>query len=191
MPKHQALKDAIRDFSPGGEDTPVLYSTTEVNERGFKKLLGRNLKSRPISNAVWVFALIIMVGSVALTIMFGTAGTPAFGGFVPIFVIFFVFRTTVISAGDKGLELYFVEAKWNSRYMAYDKISLPYDRITSVKTKTGRFNAHFTFVFSDEGKNYKIKTSVPNRDKKMEEQAGNLKHLKNALQQKNLGGFTK
>ena len=59
----------------------------------------------------------------------------------------------------------------------YDKFSLPFDKITNVKVSTGRFNTAFTFEFLDEGNKYKIRNSVPNKNRKMNEQAENLKIL--------------
>jgi len=182
MSKHQALKNAIEGFQSGGADAPILYSTTEMNEKGFKALLGRKLQSRPLPVALWIGVFAIMAVSIVSTVAFRQAGVSTFGAFVPIFVVFFFIRTTLISVGDQGLDFYFIESKRGSKYAVYDKISLPYDRIANVKVKTGRFNTHFTLEFSSEDKNYKIKTSVPNKNKKMQEQAENLKHLLEVLQ---------
>jgi hypothetical protein len=46
----------------------------------------------------------------------------------------------------------------------------------------GRFNTGFTFEIASEDKKKKKKTSVPNKNKKIEEQAENLKHLLEALE---------
>jgi len=184
MSKYQAMKEAIEAFQPGGANEPILYSTTEVNEKGFKALLGRKVKARPTSVAIWVISILIILMALlaAAAIATGHTGTPTFAAFVPLFVFLFLFRTTLIAVGDNGLDFYFVEHKRGSIYVAYDKISLPYDRITNVKVRKGRFNTSFAFEFSNEGKSYKIKTSVPNKMKKVNEQAENLKRLLEILE---------
>ena len=184
MSKHQTLKNAIEAFQPGGADVPILYATTEVNEKGFRALLGRKLKSQFISAAVWVWIVVIMAAASVLTVAFGQTGAPSFAAFLPMLIIIFFMRTTLISVSDQGLDFYFAEAKRGSKYVVYDKMSLPYDRIINMKVKTGRFNTGFTFTVSDGDKSYKIKTSVPNKDKKMNEQAENLKHLLEVLEKR-------
>ena len=180
MSKHQALKDAIEEFQPGGADAPFSYSTVELNEKGFKALLGRKLNSRPISSVsvvAWVFVFILAASGAVSTIMIGSVAAPSFFSFLPIFIVILVYRTTLISATDDGLDFYFIESKRGSKFVVYDKFSLSYEGITNVKVKTGRFNTGFTFEFLNEGKNYKIRGYMPNKDRKMSEQAENLKHL--------------
>lgn len=180
MPKYQAVKEAIEAFQPGGADVSILCATLEVNEKGFRALLGRKPKARP-GTALWIGVLLILALSVAFTLVFRGAGTLTFGAFVPIFVVFFLFRTTLITVGDSGLDFYFAEPHFGSKYVAYEKMSLPYDRITNVEVKTGRWNTTFTIEFSNGDKNIKLKTSVSNKMKKMEEQAENLKYLREVL----------
>ena len=182
MSKHQTFKNAIEAFQPGRADAPILYSTVEVNEKGFQALLGRKAKPRPMSVSIWISILIIIAISVVTPMVAGHAGTPTFAAFIPLFVLFFCFRTTLIAVGEKGLDFYFIEPKPGSTYAAYDKISLPYDRITNVKVRTGRFNTSFTFTFSSETKNYKINASIPNKMKKVKEHSENLKRLLEAFE---------
>ncbi|MCL2810694.1 MAG: hypothetical protein FWD25_02260 [Clostridia bacterium] len=182
MSKYQAIKDAIEAFQPGGADAPILCSTTEVNEKGFQALLGRKAKSRPMSAAIWICLFVIIAISVANIFAFRQTGTTTFAAFIPMFIVLFFYRTTLVTVGDEGLDFYFVESKRGSTYVVYDKMSLPYNRITNIKVREGRFNTSFTFEFLNETKKYKIKTSVPNKMRKAEEQAENLKHLLEVLQ---------
>ena len=182
MSKYQALQNAIALFLPGGADAPILHCTTEVNEKGFQALLGRKLKSRPLPAAVWIAAFALMAVSVASIIAFAQTGASTFCAFVPVFVVLFFIRTTFVSVGEAGLDFYFAESARGSKYAVYDKISLPYDKVTGVRVRAGRFNTSLTFAFTAEGKTYKIKTTVPNKDKKMKEQAENLKYLLEALE---------
>jgi len=180
MSKYQVLKNTVESSQPGSSSAPILYSTTELNEKGFKALLGRKVKSRPLT-AIVIVAIIILAISTASTIVFNQAGAPTFAAFVPMFVVFFFYRTTLITVNDKGIDFYFIDAKRGSKYVVYDKMSLPYDKITDVNVKTGRFNTSITFVVPYEGKQYKIKTTVPNKQRKMTEQAENLKQLLEVL----------
>ena len=185
MSKHQAFRDAIEAFEPGAADAPILYSTTEVNEKGFRALLGRKATARPFTVVVAVCVIAILVISTASTIAFGQVSAPTFAAMFPVFFIFFFLRTTVIAVTEQGLDFYFVDAK-RGKQVAYDKMSLPFDRITNMKVRPGRWNTSFTFEFLHEEKTYKIKTSVPNKMKKMAEQAENLKRLRAVLEQKHL-----
>jgi len=178
MSKHQALRDAIIEFQPGGADAPILYSSIEMNEKSLKALLGRKLKPRHKSLyiALLIWAFVIIAASSVVIIAFGQVGAPSFAAFVPLFIIILI-RTTIISVTDDGLDFYFIEAKRGSKFVVYDKLSLPYDRMTNVKVRAGRFNTSFTFEFTSEDKKYKLKTTVPNKLKKMNEQAENQKQL--------------
>jgi hypothetical protein len=114
--------------------------------------------------------------------VFGHISAPTFAALFPVFFMFYYVRTTLISVTDKGLDFYFIESKNNLKYEVYDKISLPYDMITNIKVKKGRFNTGFTFEIAIEDKSYKIKTSVQNKNKKIKEQAENLKQLLETLE---------
>ena len=177
MSKKEAFKGAIEAFQPGGGDAPILYSTTEVNEKGFKALLGRKIKQRSITVAITICILVIMAASIISVVLAGQTGTPTFISFIPVYIAIFVYRTTLITVGDDGLEFYFIESKFGSDYVAYDHFSLPFDRITNINVRAGRFNTRFTFEFSGNDKVYKIKTTVPNKMRKTDEQAENLKYL--------------
>jgi hypothetical protein len=184
MEKYRIFKNAIETFQRGGADAPILYSTTEMNEKGFKSLLGRNIKMRPMAPIIMAFMLIIVITS-ALTIIFpGYSGTAGFTGFVPVWVIFFAYRTTLITVGADGLSFYCIDSKFGSKYVVYDSFSLPYDKITDIKIKSGRYNTSFTFEFSNDDKKYKIKNYVTNKINKMDEQAQNIKYLKESLEKK-------
>jgi len=178
MSYNQALKDAVKEFQPDKAETPILFSSTEVNERGFKTLLGRKLKSIPISIIEWIIVAVVVIASVAITAILGQAGAPSFAAFVPVFIVIFLIRTTLISVSDNSIDIYFIANKFGTKkYFVYDKISLPYDKITSTKIKAGRFNTKITFVFTIDDKNYKMRTTVPNRKKHMDDHAVNLKNL--------------
>ena len=178
MSKYEALKSAIKNFQSDAMEAPILYSTTEMNGKGYKALLGRKLKSLPISVAEWIAVIAVII--VVITVTVG-AGTPlfgsGFGGFAVVVYVLLVQRLTIISVGDKNLSFYFIKQKSGTKFDVYDKIILPYDKITNVNVKTGKFNTTFRFEFSIDGKTYKLKTVVPNKKKKMAEQAVNLKHL--------------
>ena len=185
MSKHQAFKDAIEVFQPGGADAPILYSTTEMNEKGFVALLGRKLKwywSAPIT--ITIIAITIIATSAVVAIIGGTPQATPIAVFIPMFVIIFLYRTTLVAVNGNSLDFYFIDAKLGSKYVVYDKINLPFDKITNVKVKIGKVfkNTHFTFEFLHEGKNYKIKTTIPNKMKKMKEQEENLKCLLEVLE---------
>jgi len=187
MSQLQALKNAIETFQPGGVDTPILYSTTEYNEKGFKALLGRRLNGRrSIAVGILIFAIVIIAASAIIVILAGQTGTPVFVTYFPVFIAIYLHRTTLITVGDAGIEFYFIDSKLGSKYIAYDKFILPYDKITDVKVRTGKFNTSFAFEFSSDEKKYKIKTSVPNKMKKMEEQGENLKDMLETLEKKRL-----
>jgi len=180
MSKYQALKDAIEEFSSGGADVPVVLSSIEVNEKGFKALLGRKLKSRPTSSPTvlaGLIALFIFAASTTATATLGAAAAPSYAAFFPVVIIFLTQRSTLISAAGDGYDFYFIESKTGSRFVVYDKLSLPFEKIKNVKVKTGRFNTALTFEFLHEGKEYKIRHTVPNKNRKMNEQAENLKIL--------------
>ena len=183
MSKHQAYRNAIEAFEPGGVEAPILLSTTEVNEKGFRALLGRKATARPFTVVIAVCVIAILVISTASTIAFGQVSSPTFAAIFPVFFIFFFLRTTVIAVTEQGLDFYFVDAK-GGKQVVYDKMSLPFDRITDVKVRTGRWNTSFTFEFLHEDKTYKIKTSVPNKVRKMEEQVENGKRLQAVLEQR-------
>jgi len=179
MSKHQKLKNAIEEFQPGGRNAPILYSTTEMNDKAFKSLAGRKLKLWSIHTVVLIAACILFLAAISFADVFlgGNIGMRSTPTAVVPFVIIFMLRTTLITVTDDGLEFYFLECKWTS-YVVYDKISLPYDKITNVTVRIRRFNTYFTFEIPNavEGKrNYKIKTTVPNKMRKMDEQAENLK----------------
>jgi hypothetical protein len=177
MLNYQAMKEAIEAFQPGGANSPILYSTLAVNERGFKALLGRNTKQRPIYGILLICLFVFAAATIITAISPSYTGSSSFASFVPIYVIIFLTRTTLVSVGDNSIDFYFVESRRGRKFVAYEKISLPYDKITNVKARTGRFNTRITFEFSIEGKSYKISATVPNKDKKANEQAENLRSL--------------
>jgi len=187
MLKYEALKNAIKDFQPDTTDAPIVYSATEVNSKSFKALLGRNLKSIPVHFIEWIIVIATVVAVVALTTaVYGQVGAPSFGGFFGGFIAVYIFiylqRTTAISVSDTNLELYFIYSKLWSKFAVYDKISLPYDKITNVKIKRGIFNTSFRFEFTIDEKNYKMRIVAPNKNRRMTEQAENLKHLLGAVE---------
>ena len=191
MSKYQGFKEAIEAFQPGGADAPILYATTEANEKSFKALSGRKLKlwSSRTTIVILVCALIFIAASVVsaiLTRQLGGTPVPAPAVFVPMFILF-LFRTTLVTIGDAGLNFYFLEIKFG-KYAVSDKISLPYDKISNVKVKVGKVfkHTHLTFHFDVNGKNHKIKISISNRMKKVQEQSENLKVLTETLEKKNL-----
>lgn len=192
MSKHQVFRDTIEAFQPGGADAPILYATTEMNEKGFQALLDRKIKRRSMSVGTTIYAfgvITITIISVISLFMGGQAGTPTFAAYLPLFVVIFLLRTTLITVNDDGLVFYFIDATFGSNYVVYDKFSLPYDRITNVKVQAGKFNTSFTFEFLNENKTYKIKTSVSNKMKKSKEQAENLKYLIEVLKKKDFNSY--
>jgi len=184
MSKYQALTNAIEAFQPGGADAPILYSTVEVNDRSFKALAGRKLKLWSIHTTILLVVCAIFLLAVSVVVaIWGAAPAPA--AFAPLFIAF-LFRTTFITVTDDGLDFYFIESRFGSKYVVSDKLSLPYDRISNVKVKVGRIfkQTNVTFEFLHNDKKRKIKVSMPNRMRKMEEQEGNLSYLLGVLKQK-------
>ena len=186
MLNYQVFKDAVEAFRPGGADAHILYSTTAVNDKGFRALLGRKLKGRPLSAAIVICLFVILAVSILSMVLAGQTGTPVFTAYVPVYISFFLNRTTLITFGENGLDIYFADVRRGPKYIVYDMVGLSYDMITNVKTRSGRFNTSITIEFSIEGKKYKIKTTVPNKMKKVTEQAGNLKLLLETLEKKQL-----
>ena len=192
MSKHQVLKNAIEAFQPGGADAPFLYTTTEMNQKSFQALIGRKVKGWSIH---YVVAICIIIAAVSLVVTVPAillreqAIPPAFGGiFAPLFVILYL-RSTLISVTDEGLDFYFASSAFGSKYTVYDKFTLPYDRISNVRVKTGKIlknNRYLTFEFQNNGKTYKIKTSLANRMRRMQEQEGNLRYLLEVLERENI-----
>jgi len=182
MSKYQKLKDAIETFQPNGADGSILYASTELNEKGFKAILGRNLKSQRITTVVAICVVIILTTSTILTVAFGHAGAPSFATFLPIFIVLYFYRSTLIVAGDEGLDFYFTSEKFGGAHVVYDKMTLSYDKVTDVKTQTGRRNTRFVVTYSVGEKTYKIKITASNGTKKIPEQAGNMEHLRSILE---------
>jgi len=161
-----------------------------VNEKSFRALTGRKLTlwSKHTTIVLLVSALILMVAMVATAFLsrhLGGTSAPAAAVFAPLFITF-LFRTTLITVRNDSLDFYFIDNRLGSSYVVSDKLNLPYDRISKVKVKVGRVfkNTHVTFEFLHNDKKYKIKTSIPNKMKKMQEQEGNLKHLLEMLEKK-------
>lgn len=179
---YQAFRNAIEQFQPGSASAPILYSTTEANDKGFRALLGRKLKSQ----SILAFVVVTMVGAVAVGVILNfvlgnvMASAPAMFFFVPWFIMF-LYRTTLITVGDEGLDFYFCKQVLGSKCIVDDKMSLPYNKLINVDVKTKKSVTYFTFEFTADGKTHKIKTSVPNKKKNTPEQAENLKRLHNAL----------
>jgi len=185
MSQHQELKNAIEAFQPDGANAPILYSTTVYNDKGFRALLGRKLNGRQsVATGILIGLIVIVAITIIIILLARQTGTPIFVTYVPLSVFILLYRTTIITVSDTGLEFYFIDQKRGSKYAVYDKMSLPYDMITNTVAKTGGFNSRFTFEFSNDGKKYKISVSIPNKMKKMAEQADNLKYLHEALKTK-------
>ena len=187
MSIYQGFKDGIEAFQPGGSNAPILFSTTVRDDKVFRALLGRKLNSRPTSVLEWVFAIAVIIATVALVLAIGGSGAPpSFGGFAAVFYIMYFIRTSLVSVGERGLDVYFTEKK-RGQFFVYDKLTLPYDKITNVKIRRGPFNTSFRFKFSHEGKTYKLAVSVANKKRNIEEQADNLTYLHEALEKRQLG----
>lgn len=177
MDRYETMKAAV-----GGGDAPVLYASLELNEKGFRALLGRRLNTRPGAITLLVAVTIVLVISVTVTIFFGQTGTPTFAAFFPIWFMFMFIRNVIVAVGDNALDIHFTEPKLGQKYVVYDKMSLPFDRIDNVRVKRGRFNTHFRFEISAEDKSYKIKLSVPNKQRKNDKHTGNLAALLEKLE---------
>lgn len=186
MSRQQAFQEAIEAFQPGGADAPVLYSSVEVSKRSFTALAGRKLKLWSTHTTILVVVCIVFLAviSVATVIWSGntqTAPVPAI--FMPLFIAL-LFRTTLITVTNDGLNFYFLESRFGSKYVVSDKLSLPYDRISNVRVKVGKFNTHITFSFLHNDKTCRIKTTIPSKMRKMEEHEGNLNYLLEMLEKK-------
>ena len=186
MSKYQAYKDAIEAINPGGASAPILISTTTTNDKVFNALIGRKIKSRPLS-FYYVLSIFIILAVVIINIvLYRQSGTPVVIAYVPLIITFFMYRTTLISINDDGLVFYCVEANPGPKYDAFDQFNIAFDRIDNVKIKTGRFNTNITFGFIHNEKKYYYITTVPNRIKKIEEQAQNIKYMLETLERKNV-----
>ena len=191
MQNHSVFKNAIETFQSANTDSPILLSVTTRDDKAFKVLLGRKLQSRPFSVLEWVATILLIVAVVVALVALSAGGASAgaggaFGGiFAALYVSYFL-RTSLISVSADGLDFYFAEKRRGSKYVVYDKMSLPYDKITNVKVRRGPFNTSFRFELSNDGKKYKLATSVPNKKRKIVEQAGHLNSLLEVLEQKNL-----
>ena len=180
----QKLKDAIEVYQPGGADAPILYTSTYYNAQGFKALLGRkpnHMRSVAVSVLICC-AIVIMVAAIASIILAGQAGAPVFVVYFPVFATVFIYRTTIIAVSETGIDFYLVNLMPGSKYVVYDKLSLPYDRITNVMIRAGKFNTRIAFEFSNGEKKYKIETSGPNKTNKLADQTNNMKLILETLE---------
>ncbi|MCL2841759.1 MAG: hypothetical protein FWE05_13445 [Defluviitaleaceae bacterium] len=190
MSKYQVFKNAIEAFQPDGADLPILYSSTEINERSLKVLSGRKLKLRSFRMTIllFVYVFIIIAGTIVSAILtreWGGSLIPFFPSFFLLWLIISVLaRPTLITIGNEGLNFYFLEVTFG-KYVVSDKTSLPYAKISDVTVKVGKVFKHtnFTVHFNDNGKSHKIKFSVSNEMRKVQEQSENLKILIETLDQ--------
>ena len=178
MSKYETFKNAIETFIASGLDAPILHSTMVVNDRSFRALLGRKIAPEPWP-ITWLAILIFAVSSISFFIS-GAASTVPVGVFLPLVIIFIFYRQTLIAVRDEGLDFYFVN-KFKTKATVYDKMSLPYNKITKTKVRSGKLNTYLTLEFSIDNKKYKIKTYMPNKNKKMAQQAENLKYLHDVI----------
>jgi len=193
MSKYQTLKDAIEVFQPGGSDAPILYASTEVNEKAFKVLAGRKLKLWTGNTTIlmvvcFVFLAAVSVFAVFLNAYLGAATpAPTVAAFMP-FIVILLFRTSFITITDDGLNIYFIEYRFGSKYVISDKLSLPFDSVSNVKIRVGKIlrTTNFTFEILHNDKKYKVRTSVSNRKRKMGEQEENLAKLLELFEKKGL-----
>ena len=186
LSKHQTFKDTIKAYKPEVADTPVLYSTTEANRNVFKALIGRELKLQSLPAGIIIF-IIILAAVTIINISWGAqSGTPVVITYVPIFMSLYLYRTTLISIGKESLEFYCLRSKFGSKYEIYDSFDMTYNKIESVKIKSGSFNTTVTLEFANDNKKFKIRFTAPNKMKKMEEQAENLKYLLDLFERKNI-----
>jgi hypothetical protein len=194
MTKYEVFKKTVEKFQPGGtEGAFMLSAITEVDSRSFKVLLGRNLKYMKwwFSPVLWIgliFFLTVVLGATIAFFMGVSVSTSPIAIFFILIGISCLYRDTIITVTSDGLDIYLL----NSLFIfgvttADDKVSLPFDRISCVKVKTGKVfqRTHFTFEFLHNDKMYRIKTTVANR-LKMSEQAENLRRLFETLEEKQL-----
>ena len=178
MNKSQRLKIALEAFQKGSENNPFLLSSTVRNDRAFKALLGRKVKSSPVCALEWIVAGVLLIAVIAFLFVFtqpGAVNGGGFGGTAAVLWVIYYYRNTLITANEEGIEFYFTVNKFLSRdYITYDKFTLPYERITNLKLKKGRFNTTFRFEFEHQGKTLKVVTAVPNRKRNLENQEVNL-----------------
>ena len=189
MSKYQKLRDAVDAFEPGAENTPIVYTTAEVNEKLFRFIAGRKLKLwSGSSTAVLIVIVLIMLTSAILPLILIRAA----GGAVPVvvfvpFVFLFATRPALVSAGQNGLRFYFLEIRLGKGYVVSDMMILPYEQIEAMEVTTGKVtkNTSFTFMIKQDGKLKKIKTSASAKMRKAPEHAENLQALVQALENKN------
>jgi len=178
MNKTEKLKNALELFQPGSADTPILLSATQHNDKAFRALLGRKAKYSPVHSLEWILAGAVIIAIIAFIVGFHNAHAGAggsLGGLFTALYIMYFHRTTLIAADERGIDFYYAEKIFaRKEYVVYEKITLPYDRITNMKVKKGRFNTTFRFEFSHKGKTIKLVTHVPNKKRKLEEQGANL-----------------
>ncbi|MDR2546207.1 MAG: hypothetical protein LBC96_01690 [Lachnospiraceae bacterium] len=182
MSKYQSLRNAIKEFAPTGEDVPFLCSSTQVNEKAFKALLGRKLKPHPIHMITWLCIFLAGAAIVGITAFFNQTNPYTIVILVPVFIILFLNRSSLIAITDDGLRIYFFLSKLKNKNVIYDQVFLPFDKITELAVSKGVYNTDLSFLFDIEEKTHTITMSVPNIDKKMDEQAENLIRLMNVLE---------
>ena len=190
MTRYQSFQNAIEAYQPGAAALPIVFFTTELNEKGFKALTGRKLKwSLPVFIIIGIAIIILFSAIAAIFSVFGGHPGGAGGASGAIFVAIIlpvILRSTLITAGAEGLDFYYVKTGFGSKCTVYDKMSLPYDRLTGVRVKRGKVfkNTQFIFEFMDGDKKIKIKTTANNRMRKVDEHIGNLEHLLGVLKQR-------
>jgi len=190
MTRYQKFQAAIEAFEPGAGNTPIVCTTTEVNEKVFNILAGRKLKLWTTGSTVvlLVSALILLAATVVNAIAWRNVGgaAPAPAVFIPV-VIMLLLRTTLVTFDENGLNFFFLEIRFGG-YRVSDKMTLPFDQITGMKVKPGavlKRNTYFTFIVTQNGKTRKIKTSTSAKLRKVPEQQDNLKELLQTLENKN------
>ena len=191
MTRYEKFQAAIEAFEPGAGNTPIVCTNTEVNERVFRQLAGRKLKLWTRGTTVTLLiSMLIVLAAAFLTILatqHAGGSAPTAGIFIP-WVIVLLFRTTLVTVDQNGLNFYFIEIRLGSGYVVTDKMTLPFDQIVSMKVKTGKRskNAHFVFTVMQNGKARKFKTSASGKMHKVPEQTEHLNALLQVLENKNL-----
>jgi len=188
MTRYQKLSDAVEAFEPGAGNEPLVYTTTEVNEKLFRFLAGRKLKLWSGSSAaVFVVIILIMLTAAILPLILirAAGGASPVVFFVP-FVFLFVTRPTLVTAGQNGLSFYFLEIRFGKGYVVSDKMILPYEQIEAMEITTGKVtkSTGFTFMIKQDGKLKKVKTSASAKMRKAPEHAENLQALVQTLENK-------
>ncbi|MCL2446006.1 MAG: hypothetical protein FWD06_04505 [Oscillospiraceae bacterium] len=189
MSTYEKFQQAIEEFEPGASNTRIVQTQTELNEKTFTALAGRKLKlwTGNTTKTILSCGLVWLATAILVALLTSGAAGGAYTGMWIGLMVIFLFRSTLLTVSDGGLNIYFLEIRLTSaKFVVSDKLTLPFDQMINVSVKTGQVfkNTQITMDFLLDGKPRKVKLTAPHRARKAPEHDENLQALLNMLQAK-------